>query len=319
MVLLMVALSVLTTSCADDSAASVNGKKIAIDDVVEFSKNIQADLNANASAGASPAPAPTTKAGINADPARRALGVLFASALATEALSQWKVPIDEAAVEQQLSQAQGTPTLVEKRLARLSASENQLLQGLSEHWDTPLGQRFLTLKSRSTCIEGVAGAADQRDAIQAILDGGSSLTDPTAFATANASPLGPTANQLCFSSPAEIPTELQGPFTAPASTEIKTAEFESQQSGKVVVFFRTLGVSTSDIADPEFRASIVPSRSDTILLRTAAIDVLHATINPRFGTFDPSTGMAPPLSPNPAFSATATAAERAAAAASPAS
>lgn len=312
-VLCVAALGLMATGCAlsNDVAASVNGKKITVDQVVEFSKEIQADLASKAAAGAATVPPTTTDIGVNADPARLALGVLFASSLSSEALGQWKVPVDEAAIDQQLAKVEGTPTPTQRLFARLTAAENQLLQGLPDHWDTPLGQRFLTLKSRPTCVEGVAGAADQKDAIQKLLDGGASLTDATAFAGAGASPLGQQANQFCFSSPEELPKELQEPWSMPASPVIKNVEFVPPRSGKLVVFFRTLGATTKNVSDPAFRDSVKPSQADTIVLRLAAIDVLNASLDPRFGTFDPSTGVAAPASPNPAFSATATAADRA--------
>ncbi len=317
MVLCVAALGLVASGCdalGNDVAASVNGKKITVDQVVEFAKEIQADLDNSAAQGATKAPSATTEVGVNADPARRALGVLFASSLSTEALGQWKVPIDESAIQQQLAQLKGTPTPTQRLIARLTAAENQLLQGLPDHWDTPLGQRFLTLKSTTTCVEGIAGAADQKEAIQKLIDGGASLTDPNAFTGAGANPLGPQGNQFCFSSPEEIPKELQAPWSKPASPEVKNVEFESPRGGKVIIFFRTLGATTKNISDPAFRDSVKPAQSDTILLRRVAIDVLNASIDPRFGSFDPSTGVSAPTSPNPAFSATATAADRATAA-----
>ena len=178
-----------------------------------------------------------------------------------------------------------------------------------------------------TCANAIAGPSTAADQVQALLDGGTDITDPAAFTELQYAP--PTSASPLCASPAQLPPELAEPFTSTPVGQLARADFAGQTGGAVdsTLFFVPTGPRTLTAEDPDVvaaarqqleqdaQSAATESQKATEAETTAAYEKIFRStdidVDPRFGSFDASgTIVAPirPIEPAPAPGASSTSA-----------
>jgi hypothetical protein len=155
--------------------------------------------------------------------------------------------------------------------------------------------------------------------VQALLDGGTEITDAAKFADLQYAPPSST-NPLCVS-PAQLPTELSGPYTSTKVGQLGRANFQGQ-TGEQTLFFVPTGQRTLTATDPEvvdaarqeLEQAAQSAANEAQTANQAAIarayrKILRETdvdVDPRFGRLAANGAVEAPITPLIPRSATTT-------------
>jgi hypothetical protein len=319
---------VATAGCkalGGDVVATVDGHDITIDQVRQLAKDLP-----------SPSGAALVKTGPNVldgDEARQALGIWIRYEAIHHDFGRRKATVtaaDRTAATQQLTSLKHLSKENKARLLTLVAEESALARLIGTPSSTPdvpaptdaeVAARARELISQAPpdqlqleCADAIAGPATNADQVQALLDGGTSLTDASAFSSLQyASPV--TTAQLCVSLShitEQLPTELQAPFQNTAVGKLGRANFTAN-AGQQTLFFRRTGSRTLTPTDSEVldaarsqlqqeaqtkaQQAQTANQAETSKAFERIISRADVEVDPRFGSFDPRRGVVAPRAP----------------------
>jgi hypothetical protein len=338
LILPLVALVVAAGGCralGGDVAATVDGHDITVDQVRQLARDLPSQSGA--------ALVKTSGNVLNGDEARQALGLWIQfEAIHHEFVARkgTVTPADRSSATQQVASLKHMSRSNKARLLTLVAEKgamDRLLGSAAATPDVPppsdaeVASRARDLidqlpadERQLECADAIAGPSSNGDQVQALLDGGTSLTDASAFSSLQyASPV--STAQLCVSLShitEQLPPELQAPFQSAPVGKLTRANF-SAEAGEQTLFFRrsgprTLTATDSEVLDAarsqlEQEAQTKAQQAQTAnqaqtakeyarILRRSDVEV-----DPRFGSFDPGRGVVAPRAPR-AVSTTTTSA-----------
>jgi hypothetical protein len=344
----LVALVVAATGCralGGDVAATVDGHDITVDQVRQLAKDLPTPSGV--------ALVKTSSNVLNGDEARQALYVWIRYEAIHHDFARRKGTVtsaDRSSATQQLKSLKHLSKSNKARLLTLVAEESALARLLgtsastpdvAEPTDTEVASRAQELIGQAPadqlqleCADAIAGPSTNADQVQALLDGGTSLTDAAAFSSLQyASPV--TTAQLCVSLShitEQLPAELQAPFQNAAVGQLVRANF-SAQAGEQTLFFRRTGSRTLTATDSEVldaARSQLEQEAQTKAQQAQTADQAQTSrafdrivrradveVDPRFGTFDAKRGVVPPRAPLGSTTTTTTVPSAASGGASP--
>jgi hypothetical protein len=294
----LVALGVVlvgATSCStvgSNVAATVGGKDISVDSVKALSAKLAPLEQKSVPKGAL----------LDNTLARSALTEQVKLTVANQELSRRKASVtsaDKQAASQLTQSYSSLPKTVQDELAASEALARVIATDSKSPEIAKLTRQVYDhvkpAQRAQICATAIVGPAAGGDAVQKLLDAGTSLTDPSAFTDAQFQVIG-TNGRYC-TNPAQLPTELQKPWATAPKGVLQRVAFTSQgsdgseQSG--VMFFKVTGTNTLRPNDPAILQSVqqqIQQQPELVLPGVYAKADIH--IDPRFGSgFNPSGGV----------------------------
>ncbi len=280
------------TSCdalGDDVAATVDGRKITIDQV--------RDVSASTTGGGD-----VTNGRIDGTSSRAALGLLVDFAVADAALDQLgeqvtpaDVDVATQVVSGQFPDASGNgQTLLERGVAAQAALDRTM----GDHWESEIGQSVLDQvyeqggdRWNSICVIGYAGPTEAADQALALIEAGASDLD-TQLTALSWGPIGQETPQLCAADAqiAQYPPDQAVVFTEQPMDAFALAELAGNGGQAVSVAYRSAGRQIIRRDDPAFEELIAQQLAQASQqgqpgqLAPLLRDSMEITIDPRFGT-----------------------------------
>jgi hypothetical protein len=287
-------------------AATVDGKDITVDQVTQLARVLEK---------AQPSKPPlvvTTTQGLNSTAAQKSLAQwiqLIASERTLKRMGSSATSSAKSSASSQLKTITGLSAANKAVLIDGIAALNSLLPKLATNSNPEFHKlAAAALKSvpaterKQLCSQAIYGPATAADQVQALLDGGATLDDPTAFSATGFS-AATQEKQLCVA-PADLPADLASVYFAAPVGKVEKATFTSQgQDGSPqsdAFFFKILGATTVTINSDLITQEVVQNvQNDPSLLLGPEFKKLAIHVDPRFGSgFDLTKGIiSPPASP----------------------